>query len=94
MEKIKKEILKHYNDSISFVESLNELTDNQWRLCIQDGKWSVAEIIGHFIPWDDFVLKRRIPYFFSDEDFPKGPNVNQMNDKSSFKARNQKKKRR
>ncbi|MGX9135003.1 hypothetical protein ACWV26_11595 [Rummeliibacillus sp. JY-2-4R] len=59
MNKFKEEIIKHQLDSIEFVKSLNALSEKEWRTQIEYGKWTVAEIIGHFKPWDEFVLHKR-----------------------------------
>ncbi|MFJ7664912.1 DinB family protein [Lysinibacillus sp. NPDC097162] len=75
----KKQILMHYEKSILWLEQLSHASDKQWRSPIQQGKWTVAEVIGHLIPWDEFVLHKRIPFLFSKEQLPKGPDVEQMN---------------
>jgi len=75
----KNEILSHYERSIVFVESLANVTEEQWRTPIEAGKWTVAEVIGHLTPWDEFVLKQRLPFLFIEESLPKGPDVEEMN---------------
>lgn len=87
MNKYKKEIIEHYKQSIEFVKSLNELSENEWRTPIGKGKWTIAEIIGHFRPWDEFVIQQRIPYLFSEEELPKGPEVKDTNNSAAFKTR-------
>jgi hypothetical protein len=34
-----------------------------WFEPIEEGKWAIAEIVAHFILWDYFLLKERIPFF-------------------------------
>ncbi|WP_026690418.1 DinB family protein [Alteribacter aurantiacus] len=87
MNKYKKEIIEHYKQSIEFVKSLNELSENEWRTPIGKGKWTIAEIIGHFRPWDEFVIQQRIPYLFSEEELPKGPEAKEINNRAAFKTR-------
>lgn len=87
----KKQILMHYEKSIQWLERLLNVTDKQWRLPIQQGKWTVAEVIGHFIPWDDFVINERMPLLFTEDPLPKGPNVQQMNDAAASSSRQQSK---
>ncbi|MCM3231000.1 hypothetical protein O3S73_018195 [Bacillus altitudinis] len=53
-------VIKHYQHSIEWVQSLTELTDKEWRSAIAEGKWSIAEIIAHFVPWDEFILHDRL----------------------------------
>jgi uncharacterized damage-inducible protein DinB len=83
----KKQIFMHYEKSIQWLEQLSHVTDKQWRSPIQQGKWTVAEVIGHLIPWDKFVLHERIPFLFSKEQLPKGPNVEQMNAEAASSSR-------
>lgn len=82
----KNEILSHYERSIAFVESLANVTEEQWRTPIEAGKWTVAEIIGHLTPWDEFVLKQRLPFLFIKESLPKGPAVEEMNASASYNS--------
>lgn len=81
----------HYEKSIRWLEQLFSVTDKQWRTPIKQGKWTVAEVIGHFIPWDDFVINERMPLLFTDELLAKGPNVQQMNAAAASSSRQQSK---
>ena len=83
----KQTILSHYEQSILWVKGLGELSEEQWRTPIKEGKWSVAEIIGHLIPWDAFILHDRIPYLFKDVDLPKGPDAQAVNDQAASESR-------
>lgn len=87
MNKYKKEIMAHYVHSIEFVNSLNSLNEKEWRMRIGNGQWTVAEIIGHFLPWDEFMLQHRIPHFFSEQILPKGPDINVTNQSAASIAR-------
>ncbi|MDQ0272910.1 DinB family protein [Cytobacillus purgationiresistens] len=91
MNKQRENILQHYEVSIKFVESLSALIEDQWRSQIAEGKWTIAEVIGHLGPWDEFVLNKRIPYLFSKADLPKGPDAKEMNAESAIRARQQSK---
>nr|WP_303047337.1 DinB family protein [Solibacillus isronensis] len=44
-------------------------------------------MVGHFYPWDEFVLQQRIPYLFSGKHLPKAPGIDELNDQSSLQAR-------
>lgn len=83
MHKNKEQLLMHYENSIEWAKTLLHLTDTEWRTPIAKDKWTIAEIIGHFPAWDQFVLKKRIPYFFTHQELPKAPNENELNDQSS-----------
>nr|WP_235782442.1 DinB family protein [Peribacillus psychrosaccharolyticus] len=56
------------------------------------GKWSIAEIVGHLIPWDEFVLTKRIPYFLTSALLPKSPESDLVNQQSAEESRNRSKK--
>ncbi|WP_171051854.1 DinB family protein [Alteribacter natronophilus] len=87
MNRHKQEILVHYEQSIEFADSLRSLSEDEWRTPIAKGKWTVAEVVGHFIPWDRFVLHQRLPYFFSTDQLPKGPDAEETNHRAAAKAR-------
>ena len=87
MNKEKDKIISHYEKSIEFVTDLRKLSEVQWRKPIQENKWSIAEIIGHLIPWDEFLLESRLPCFFQEKNLPKGPDVQKLNDEASRKSR-------
>jgi len=80
-------IIKHYEKSLHEVKALRNLSEEQWRMPIEDGKWSVAEVIGHLTPWDKFVLEHRIPYLFTNTYLPKGPDIEHMNAMAAKKSR-------
>ncbi|WP_313805039.1 DinB family protein [Cytobacillus sp.] len=80
-------ILSHYEQSIQWVKELEQLSEEQWRTPIKEEKWSIAEVIGHLIPWDEFILKDRMPYFFKDIDLPKGPDAQALNDQAAAESR-------
>lgn len=89
MNKLNEEIIQHQLYSIEFVQSLNLLSEKEWRTPIGEGKWTVAEIIGHFVPWDEFVLHKRLPYLFSNDELPKSPISKEINAKSASISREQ-----
>ncbi|QHE52822.1 DinB family protein [Pontibacillus sp. HMF3514] len=91
MNKFKKVIINHHLESIQFVKSLDCLSEKEWRTQIEDNKWTIAEIIGHFKPWDEFVIHKRLPYLFSDSALPKGPNSENLNTESASISREQSK---
>lgn len=87
----KHQIISHYERSIVFVESLANITEEQWRTPLEPGKWTVAEVIGHLTPWDEFVVKQRLPFLFIEESLPKGPDVEEMNASAARDSRTQSK---
>ena len=80
-------ILEHHQNFIIFIKNLSNFGEQLLRKPIDEGKWSVIEIIGHFYAWDEFVLQYRIPYLFKRADLPKGPNTKDLNIQSALLAR-------
>lgn len=85
--KDKREVIDHYKQSIEFAMFLKDIDNISWRTQIDKGKWTIAEVLGHLIPWDEFVIHKRVPYFMQNSIFPKGPNVEEMNKSSALNAR-------
>lgn len=73
------------------MESLANITEEQWRTPLGPGKWTVAEVIGHLTPWDEFVVNQRLPFLFTEESLPKGPDVEEMNANAAMNSRTQSK---
>ncbi|MUK87992.1 DinB family protein [Ornithinibacillus sp. L9] len=86
MNNNKQKIINHYEESLRWVKSLGNVTEEQWRRQIGKGKWTVAEVIGHLIPWDEFVLNKRIRFFFKQTDLPKGPQVHEVNNRAAIES--------
>lgn len=63
----KEMMITHHEQMITWVESLRDIPEEIWRSPVAEGKWSVAEVIGHFIPWDEFLLESRFPFFIKGE---------------------------
>lgn len=85
----KETVIDHYEHTLEWVQSLAEVTDEEWRHAIADGKWSIAEIIAHFVPWDEFILHDRLKEFWSDRALCKAPDVHEMNRQSAERARHE-----
>jgi hypothetical protein len=79
-------IIVHYENSIDWVNKLNTLSENQWRTPIGKDKWTIAEVIGHLIPWDKFVINERIPYILENTILPPSLNTSEFNLKASIIA--------
>lgn len=77
----------HYENSVDWVKSLVNLTEEQWRTPIAKGKWTIAEVIGHFEAWDQFLLDQRLPFLFDERVLPEGPDVEVLNHQSSIKSK-------
>ncbi|WP_260980784.1 DinB family protein [Bacillus pumilus] len=86
----KETVIDHYEHFFEWVQSLADVTDEEWRRAIADGKWSIAEIIAHFVPWDEFILHDRLKEFWKDRALCKAPDVHEMNRQSAERARHEK----
>ncbi|WP_400247720.1 hypothetical protein AB3U99_11530 [Niallia sp. JL1B1071] len=64
MSKTKKELINLHLNAILFITSLQHFSEIEWKSEITKGKWTIAEIVGHFKAWDEFVMNRRIPYIY------------------------------
>ncbi|MGM9986465.1 MAG: DinB family protein [Bacillaceae bacterium] len=84
MNEKKKHVINHYKHTIEWVEKLNSLSEEQWRTPIEKGKWTIAEVIGHLIPWDEFVVCQRLPYLVKGMGMPKSPDTQIINDQASI----------
>jgi len=82
------ELLNEKRDFINWVLSLMELDDQLWFQSFSEGKWATADVISHFITWDNFFLEHRIPYIQQNIPFPQMDiNTEAMNRDASKYAR-------
>ncbi|MDJ0288166.1 MULTISPECIES: DinB family protein [Bacillus] len=80
-------VIKHYEHTLEWVQSLTKVTEEEWRSAIAEGKWSIAEIIAHFVPWDEFILHDRLKEFWNEQALPQAPDAHEMNQQSAERAR-------
>ena len=77
----------HFENSVEWVKNLGNLTEEEWRTPIAKGKWTIAEVIGHFPAWDQFILEKRLPYLFDKQILPEGPDEDVLNQQSSLESK-------
>ncbi|MBD8033344.1 MULTISPECIES: DinB family protein [Solibacillus] len=87
MQREKSEIIEHHQNFLLFLQRMKTLDECLLRKPIGERKWSIIEIVGHFYPWDEFVLQHRIPYLLAGKSLPKAPSAEDFNIHSSFIAR-------
>ncbi|ALM26516.1 DinB family protein [Bacillus altitudinis] len=80
-------VIKHYEHTLEWVQSLTKVTEEEWRSAIAEGKWSMAEIIAHFVPLDEFILHDRLKEFWNEQALPQAPDAHEMNQQSAERAR-------
>ncbi|MGF9770388.1 DinB family protein [Bacillus albus] len=84
----KENILEEKLNIIEWCQTLKEVPDDIWFQSFKNGSWGIADVISHFIIWDDFVMKYRIPYFLSAQSIPYIPtDVEEMNKSAITYAR-------
>ncbi|TCW57936.1 DinB family protein [Bacillus thuringiensis] len=84
----KENILEEKLNIIEWCQTLEEVPDDIWFQSFKNGSWGIADVISHFIIWDDFVMKYRIPYFLSAQPVPHFPtDVEEMNKGATIYAR-------
>ncbi|HDR7778538.1 TPA: DinB family protein [Bacillus tropicus] len=65
---------------IEWCQTLQRVPDDIWFQALREGSWAIADVISHFIVWDVFLIKDRIPYFISRQSVPNVPiDVEEMN---------------
>ncbi|AOY16232.1 hypothetical protein BGI23_13715 [Bacillus sp. ABP14] len=76
----KENILEEKLNIIEWCQTLKGLSDDMWLRSFKNGSWGIADVISHFIVWDTFLIKHRIPYFISGQSVPNVPiDVEEMN---------------
>lgn len=57
-------------ESIQKVIGYIDYSDCILRTSMDQGKWSIFETIGHLTAWDQFILKKRLPYLLHGVPLP------------------------
>ncbi|HDR7800405.1 TPA: DinB family protein [Bacillus tropicus] len=84
----KENILEEKLNIIEWCQTLKEVRDDIWFQSFKNGSWGIADVISHFIVWDVFLIKDRIPYFISGQSVPNVPiDVEEMNKRAIKYAR-------
>ncbi|WP_242309421.1 DinB family protein [Bacillus cereus group sp. BfR-BA-01331] len=73
-------ILEEKLSLIEWCQTLNGISEDIWFQPFKKGSWAIADVISHFIVWDEFLMKYRISYFVSGKSVPIVPtDVEEMN---------------
>ncbi|OFD42422.1 hypothetical protein BWGOE2_26920 [Bacillus mycoides] len=76
----KERILEEKLSLIEWCQTLNGISEDIWFQPFKKGSWAIADVISHFIVWDEFLMKYRILYFISVQSVPNVPtDVEEMN---------------
>ncbi len=68
-----------YENGILEVLKLKELPESSLLKPIQEGKWSVRDIIGHLFYWDKFILDQLVPHMTNNAFLPPFTDPNLLN---------------
>ncbi|PFC86783.1 hypothetical protein CN272_15430 [Bacillus anthracis] len=69
----KENILEEKLHVIEWCQILQRVPDDIWFQALREGSWAIADVISHFIVWDVFLIRDRIPYFISKQSVPNVP---------------------
>ncbi|MGW6148068.1 DinB family protein [Bacillus mycoides] len=73
-------ILEEKLSLIEWCQTLKCVTNDVWFEPFRKGSWAIADVISHFIVWDEFLIKYRILCFVSGKSVPIVPtDVEEMN---------------
>jgi hypothetical protein len=59
------QLLEEFNQWVLFVQLLQQQKDDIWNISLQDGKWSIREIVSHIMLWDKFFFEEAIDKIFN-----------------------------
>jgi uncharacterized damage-inducible protein DinB len=68
-----------YENAIFEVLKLKEIPESSLLKPIQEGKWSVRDIIGHLFYWDKYILDRLVPHITNNAILPPFPDFDLHN---------------
>ncbi|EJS68804.1 DinB family protein [Bacillus cereus] len=81
-------ILEEKLSLIEWCQTLKGVSDDIWFRPLKKGAWATADVISHFIVWDKFLMKYRIPCFLKAQPVFNVPtDVEEMNKSAIVYAR-------
>ncbi|MGE7881871.1 DinB family protein [Bacillus sp. NPDC094077] len=81
-------ILEEKSSLIEWCQTLKGVSDDIWFQPLKKGAWATADVISHFIVWDEFLMKYRIPCFLKAQPIFNVPtDVEEMNKGAIIYAR-------
>jgi hypothetical protein len=60
------QLLEEFNQWVLFVQILQHQNDEIWNLSLEDGKWTIREIVSHIMHWDKYFLEEAIEKIFNN----------------------------
>ncbi|MDZ5471533.1 DinB family protein [Bacillus sp. 31A1R] len=66
----KEQIVKRKLLLTEWAKKLYSIPDEVWFKPFNQGTWGTADVISHFISWDQFLIENRLPFLLREESFP------------------------
>ncbi|RLQ96298.1 DinB family protein [Falsibacillus albus] len=66
----KKQIIEKKSAIAQWSSSLKTISEENWYQSFREGSWGIADVISHFITWDEFIMKHRLDYLIKDKPLP------------------------
>ena len=61
------ELITEFKKWITFTGSLQELPEAVWELSLEEGKWSIRDIVSHIMLWDKYFYEEAIDRITSNK---------------------------
>ncbi|MBP1989341.1 DinB family protein [Paenibacillus eucommiae] len=62
-----KELIASFEEWISFTNLLQQISEETWNSSIEQGKWTVKDIVSHIMLWDKYFYEEAIEKIASDK---------------------------
>lgn len=62
-----KELLNTFEEWITFVQSLQDQSEDIWKSSIEPGKWTIKDIVCHIMLWDKYFYDEAIHKIATDK---------------------------
>ncbi|MBX9972193.1 DinB family protein [Cytobacillus firmus] len=76
----KQDIITHYESFSVWLESIKDLSRENWLKPVSAGKWPVSAVISHLLFWDKYSLEERFPFFKEGAVLESYPDFQSVND--------------
>ncbi|MDM5226431.1 DinB family protein [Cytobacillus sp. NJ13] len=76
----KQDIITHYESFSVWLESIKDLSRENWLKPVSAGKWPVSAVISHLLFWDKYSLEERFPFFNEGAVLESYPDFQSVND--------------
>lgn len=64
-----KVVISSFGEFTEWLGTLKDLSNEEWVKPISEGKWSIREIVSHFMNWDNYLISTVVPLVKAGEPF-------------------------